>query len=71
MTAAEDSAGVREMTPEQREQSCAQLRQAYNVDLGSAFTHALGAVAQSAAKSAAENALQGAANSLRRRIRIP
>jgi len=71
MTAAEDSAGVREMTPEQREQSCAQLRQAYNVDLGAAFTHALGAVAESAAKSAAENALQGAANSLRRRIRIP
>lgn len=71
MTAAEDSAGVREMTPEEREQSCAQLRQAFNVDLGAAFTHALGTVAQRAAKSAAENALQGAANSLRRRIRIP
>jgi hypothetical protein len=71
MTAAEDSAGVREMTPEEREQSCAQLRQAYNVDLGAAFTHALGNLAQSAAKSAAENALKGAANEIRRRIRIP
>jgi hypothetical protein len=71
MKAAEDSAGVQQMTPEEREQSCAQLRAAFNVDLGAAFTHALGNVAKSAAKSAAENALKGAANSLRRRIRIP
>jgi hypothetical protein len=71
MKSAEDSAGVKQMTPEEREQSCAQLRQAFNVDLGAAFTHALANVAQSAAKSAAENALRGAANSIRRRIRIP
>jgi hypothetical protein len=71
MTAAEDSAGVREMTPEEREQSCAQLREAYHVDLGAAFMHALGNMAESAAKTAAENALKGAANTIRRRIRIP
>jgi len=71
MKAAEDSAGVKEMTPEEREQACQQLRQAFKVDLGAAFTHALGNGAQSAAKSAAENALKNAASNLRRRIRIP
>jgi len=71
MKAAEDSAGVKQMTPAEREQACAQLREAYHIDLGAAFTRALGNVARNAAKSAAENALKGAASSLRRRIRIP
>jgi hypothetical protein len=71
MKAAEDSAGVRQMTPEEREQSCQQLRQAFKVDLGAAFTQALHNLARDAATSAAENALRGAANSLRRHIRIP